>query len=110
MQSLGLEFDKTAAGIRQNFTSLQGKDALDQRTATEEALSKVRDNILAKADPRTKAYLQPRLEEQFTRYTSDIGQYSIGQMKVYEQNVGKAAEVNFEIGRASCRERVGQYV
>src|SRR3546814_4525647 len=42
MQSLGLEFDKTAAGIRQNFTSLQGKDALETEEHTSELQSLMR--------------------------------------------------------------------
>jgi hypothetical protein len=76
------------------FKTKAGKDALDNRQSTDQAVSSAIDTALAAADPRTRQYLEPQLRKLRAEAGNDVAVHAIGQMKAWEQETGKAKFAN----------------
>ncbi len=91
-----LQADARMRAARDNFTQLQGKDALDARGATAEAMKVAyADTIGATKDRLVRGYLGLVLERARIQYDADVSQHGLAQEKAYTQTVGKAKVVNF---------------
>lgn len=79
---LALDFDAAAKPVVTQFGSQQGKNAIDAAKPTQDALTKLRDETLAKAsNPRMKRYLEERLAEPYSRLSSGVVGHSLGQQQ-----------------------------
>lgn len=80
---LTLEYQTRAAQIRSEYEVQEGLNAVSARTQTDEALSKVRDEIFGKAaTPRMKAMLQERVSGYFAADSVKVAEHATKQMRV----------------------------
>jgi hypothetical protein len=97
-----LDFDAATKPVMTQYSAQQGKNAIDAAMPTQEALTKLREETLAKAsNPRMKRYLEERLAEPYSRYSSGIVSHSLGQQQVMAEETAlseKALAINDAAG------------
>lgn len=86
-RQLALEYQAAQSPVLTQYGTTQGKGAIDLAAQTQEQLTKLRDDTLAKAsNPRMKRYLQERLAEPFTKAMSTVTGHSLQQQVVMAEN------------------------
>ena len=90
-----LQYQSGARTLKTSYAATLGKDALNARPQTDEALNGLYNDILGKADKRTQQYLKPRLQQYHGVYLDGVAEHAVRQSAVYEETVGTARLQNF---------------
>ncbi len=95
-RKLALELGTQTAGLKSEFQTLAGGNAVAARTQTEEAIDKLREEALAKASsPRMKALLAERLTGMIAADKSEILGHTLREAKADRIDTFKGQEAHF---------------
>lgn len=89
-----LQYQSSTRTATNGLKEKRGKDALLARPGASAAIGTAYDDILGKADARTRRYLEPRLKQYRALADDDVAGYARDQMRVYDDEVGAARQVN----------------
>lgn len=92
--SLYVNAATSATTMLADFKTRAGQDALSARPSVDKTLEETLNATLAKADPRTKRYLEPQLLRLRASASSDIATHAVSAFKTYQTETGKAKFAN----------------
>jgi len=89
-----LQYQSSTRTATNALKEKRGKDALLARPGASAAIGTAYDDILGKADARTRRFLEPRLKQYRALADDDVAGYARDQLRIYDDEVGSARQAN----------------